>query len=310
VCSCPCHDDTRASLSLTERDGKLLFKCHANCDQRVLVAEFKRRGWLNGADPDKQKSTIVATFPYVDEAGDLLYEVVRYESKAHKQRRPDGNGGWIWKLGGRVLYRLPELLEDLAAERTIFIVEAERKVDLLRRWNIAATCNSGGAEKWRPVFSECFGGAEVVLLPDNDVPGRKHVDKVAASLIGADARVRVLALPGLGPKGDIVDWAAVGGTAEQLLALVEQTARPWSNGETKPFAAGAPDDQPPNIGEDQPPQDGVSEDELALAFAAQHTSDVRYTDGWSKWHQWNVKCWGYENTLAAFDLARKLIRRG
>jgi hypothetical protein len=117
VCSCPCHDDQHASLSITERDGKLLFKCYAGCGNAILPMSFRRRGWLNGADPEKEpKRRIVATFPYVDEAGELLYEVVRYEPKSFLQRRPDGKGGWIWKLGDarRVLYRLPELLEDLA----------------------------------------------------------------------------------------------------------------------------------------------------------------------------------------------------
>jgi putative DNA primase/helicase len=247
VCSCPCHDDKHASLSLTERNGKLLFHCHAGCDKADLVAEFKRRGWLNGAAKNSPKSvekvaTIVETFPYVDEAGDLLYQAVRYEPKAFKQRRPDGNGGWIWHLDDtrRVLYCLPELLEDLAAERTIFIVEGERKVDLLLSWNIPATCNSGGAEKWLPEFSGIFSEADVVLLPDNDEPGRKHVEAVAASLVAASARVRVLELP-VGPKGDIVNWAAAGGTAEQLLALVESDARKWAptrpNGPTEPFEA-------------------------------------------------------------------------
>jgi hypothetical protein len=34
--------------------------------------------------------------------------------------------------------------------------------------------------------------------------------------------VRVLVLPGLRPKGDIVDWIGTGGTREQLDALVAE----------------------------------------------------------------------------------------
>ena len=51
-----------------------------------------------------------ATYQYTDETGVLLYEVLRYEPKTFRQRRPDGNGGWIWQLGDvrRVPYRLPE----------------------------------------------------------------------------------------------------------------------------------------------------------------------------------------------------------
>ncbi len=242
VCSCPCHDDKHASLSLNEsRDGKPLFRCHAGCDQAKLTDEFKRRGWLNGAGTDRKreparvmqaaKPQIVAIYPYTDEAGDLLYEVVRYEPKDFKQRRCDERGEWIWSLGDcrRVLFHLPELLEDLAHERTIFIVEGERKVDLLRSWNLAATCNSGGAAKWLPEFSEHFhAGDDVVILPDNDAAGHKHVEAVAASLTAAGASVRVLELPGLAAKGDIVDWAAAGGTPEQFLALADRDARPWA----------------------------------------------------------------------------------
>jgi len=238
VCSCPCHDDQHASLSLREgRDGKLLFRCHAGCDQAQLVDEFKRRGWLNDASTERDRkhetprvtqARIVEAYAYTDESGNLLYEVLRYEPKDFKQRRPNGDG-WVWSLGDcrRVPYRLPELLEAVSFERTIFIVEGERKVDLLRRWNIPATCNSGGAEKWLPEFSTHFKGADVVLLPDNDAPGRKHVETVAGSLVATGAAVRVLNLPGLGPKGDIVDWAAAGGTPEQFHALIDRDARQW-----------------------------------------------------------------------------------
>jgi putative DNA primase/helicase len=261
VCSCPCHDDQHASLSLSAgRDGKLLFRCHAGCDQEQLVDEFKKRGWLNGAGPDRKReiprgtqARIVETYRYTDDAGELLYEVLRYEPKDFKQRRPDGRGGWIWSLGNcrRVLYRLPELLDDLAHERTIFIAEGERKVDLLRSWNLAATCNSGGASKWLPEYSELFhAGDDVIILPDNDAPGRKHVKAVAASLASVGVNVRVLELPKIGPKGDIVNWAAVGGTPEQFHTLVDRDARPWVAPEGNELDH---DYEPPGVADALPP---------------------------------------------------------
>jgi DnaB-like helicase C terminal domain len=56
---------------------------------------------------------IVATYDYTNENGQLVFQVVRYEPKTFKQRRPDGNGGWIWGLNGieRVLYNLPKVLQ-------------------------------------------------------------------------------------------------------------------------------------------------------------------------------------------------------
>ena len=56
---------------------------------------------------------------YTDEHGTLLFEVVRFEPKGFRQRRPDGDGGYLWKLDGvrRVLFRLPAVLAAVAAGR-------------------------------------------------------------------------------------------------------------------------------------------------------------------------------------------------
>ena len=75
---------------------------------------------------------IVATYDYVDESGDLLFQVVRKAGKQFSQRRPDGNGGWVWKLDGtrRLPYRLPRVLEAAANGQRVYIAEGER---MLRR---------------------------------------------------------------------------------------------------------------------------------------------------------------------------------
>ena len=68
-------------------------------------------------------------------------------------------------------------------------------------------------------------GADVVIVPDNDDAGRAHARTVAASLQGIAANVRRLDLLNLPPKGDIIDWAAAGGTVEKLHALIERSAK-------------------------------------------------------------------------------------
>ena len=67
----------------------------------------------------------------------------------------------------------------------------------------------------------------MVILPDNDDAGREHCDVVGASLQGIAASVSVLELPNLPSKGDIIDWAKAGGTAEQLHHLIAHEAKPW-----------------------------------------------------------------------------------
>ena len=84
------------------------------------------------------RAKIVATYDYTDADGVLLYEVLRYEPKNFRQRRPDGNGGWIWNLNERrVVYRWPELLKF--PDATVFVCEGEKDADNVAALNLCAT---------------------------------------------------------------------------------------------------------------------------------------------------------------------------
>lgn len=91
----------------------------------------------------------------------------------------------------RVLYRLPEIIQAVAAEKIVFVVEGEKAADALARVGVSATCSPGGAGKWRKEYSTYLAGADVVILPDANSPGEQHCEAVAASLTGIAARVRV-----------------------------------------------------------------------------------------------------------------------
>lgn len=41
---CPAHDDKNPSLSITDKDGKILFYCHAGCSQDDVIDALKRLG--------------------------------------------------------------------------------------------------------------------------------------------------------------------------------------------------------------------------------------------------------------------------
>lgn len=201
------------------------------------VGEDVRAPKARAGGGDGKQRRVVKRWDYVDETGELLFQVERLEDaagrKSYRQRRPDGQGGWVYSVKGSRLvpYRLPELLEVLAEDRLVFIVEGEKCADRLWAEGVPATCNPMGAGKWPAEFAEHFAGAHVVILPDNDDPGRKHRDLAAANLAPVAASVRVLDLPGLAPKGDSFDWQEAGGTAAELYDLVERQARPWVPGE-------------------------------------------------------------------------------
>ncbi len=220
VARCPGHDDHTPSLSIAEgRDGMVLVKCFAGCKfDDILKA-------INLAPSDLCSNNgrrVVGVYDYRDEEGHLLSQVVRYEPKSFRQRRPDGNGGWLWSIDGvrRTLYRLPEL----KGRRTIFIAEGEKGVDSLWSVGLPATCSPGGAGKWHPEFAEQLKALveETIIHPDNDPPGQNHAISVARSCLAVGLKVKILRLDGLPDKGDIVDWLDRGGTREELLKLVEQ----------------------------------------------------------------------------------------
>ncbi len=105
-------------------------------------------------------------------------------------------------------YRLPGLLAA-AADTLVFVPEGEKKCDfLVSTWGLVATCLDSGAQtKPYQSFVDALAGKHVVILPDNDEAGEKYAATVAAALYGIAASVKVLRLPGLENKQDILDWA-------------------------------------------------------------------------------------------------------
>jgi hypothetical protein len=162
---------------------------------------------------------IEATYDYLDEAGNLLFQSVRYEPKDFRQRRPDGTGGWIWNLNDIRLipYRLPELLAADPAD-IVHISEGEKDVDRLISLGFIATCNPMGAGKWRQEYTEFLRGRKVIVLPDNDEPGKNHGLRVAKSLSGVANSVCIVNIPE--PSKDVSDFFDSGGTPEEFSALI------------------------------------------------------------------------------------------
>ncbi|MCA1776099.1 MAG: AAA family ATPase [Loktanella sp.] len=195
--------------------------------------------WIPKNLPDT--AYLSATFDYCDEAGEVAYQVCRYDypdpasAKGHGkhflQRIPDKSKphGYAYKTRGMrwLPYRLPELLDDVRDGVPIFIVEGEKKVDMLREIGVPATCNHGGAGKFPETLVEHFKGAKVCILPDNDKAGQDHATLIGRRLRAIAEEVLILDLPGLPPKGGVDDWLPAGGTAEALYRLRRDEARPF-----------------------------------------------------------------------------------
>lgn len=51
-----------------------------------------------------------------------------------------------------------------------------------------------------------------------------------------------------------------------------------------------------------------TDEALALQFAEEHAGDLRYVAAWAKWFRWVGTHWEADDTLRAFDLARRVCR--
>ena len=171
----------------------------------------------------RKEMVIEDTYDYTDEAGTLLYQVVRVQGKTFPCRRIDDNGEWKWNLEGvkRVLYRLPDLLKR--QDETVYIVEGEKDADRLHREGILSTTNPHGPGKWRKEYSEALKGRDVVIIPDNDEPGRCHAEGVAKSLAKKAHSIKLIELPDIQENGDVSDWLDARNGIDQLKSIVEST---------------------------------------------------------------------------------------
>ena len=225
---CPFHDDTNPSLTVNHETGS--FKCFGcgkkgsifdwymerqGVDYRTAFNALAKEAGLSQETPKK----IVKTYDYVDESGTLIFQTIRYEPKDFKQRRPDGNEGWIYNLQGVQL--VPYNLTEVIKAKSLIIVEGEKDVEALKGMGLVASCNAMGAEKWRADYNGYFKGKKVAIIPDNDEKGREHAHQVAQNLQSVAVSVKVIELPGLPQKGDVSDYITQGGTKEALLQLIK-----------------------------------------------------------------------------------------
>jgi len=286
-------------------DGFALVGWFTGCD---FPAAVTRVAEILGLPPTRPQ--IVATYDYTDEAGELLFQVCRKEPgrdgkpKDFIQRRPDGNGGWLWKTKGvrRALYHLPELVAEPG--RSVVVAEGEKDVDNLRRLGVLATCNAGGAGKWKPDHAKFLEGRNVVIIPDRDDVGREHADQVASSLQGIATSVRVVELPG--PGKDATDWIAAGGTRDQLVALAKDTPE-WKPSD-KPAAKPARTRTHQDNG--QPRllyANWQTEASNALRLVTRYGDVLRWCDPWGKWLVWDGKRWKPDDSRSVDTHAKSVV---
>ena len=246
-----------------KEDGAVLVHCFVCKDQERVLRALEERGVRrsdlfggtdegpnpNGSKKAKRRMCLTKAYDYKTPDGKFIkHHALRFtpppEGEAHHsdclgdhvnssrkdkdflQARPNDNGGYVYGLDGvqPTLYDLGDAMRASLGGQMVVWVEGEKDADNGReRLGLTTTTCPMGAKHWKPHYASFLTGAHVVVVADNDGPGREHAEKVARELLPFAASVKILKLPGVPEKGDLSDWIEAGGTREQFDRLVSET---------------------------------------------------------------------------------------
>ena len=208
-----------------------------------LVADYLGVEPTTGASASQRAQTVAPTvapprreertdvYYYETQRGERLWRVVRTErpdgSKTFKQERFE-NGGWVAGLlpdpnDGKKAIPVPYnacALRTTLGLAEIYVVEGEKCADALNELfrstgtrRVATTLAGGSsqASRWR-LFVSGLPRVPVVVLGDDDKPGRKAVDETVEAFrnAGFDVRSKIFDAPPTfrGVGYDVADWIA------------------------------------------------------------------------------------------------------
>lgn len=275
-CRCPFHDDQHASAGIFESETGWRFKCQScgvsgdifdilgrNAGQSPFVSQratggdsgAKYRKSATSSKPSRIFADIEAladacpagtrtiyqyTNPKTGTPDMIVIRVDTPEGKTIRQARPC-IGGFEMKSpeAPRPIYNRSRILTS----DTVLVVEGEKCVHALHDYGTVATTSPMGAGKadyadWRPLT-----GKRVIVWPDNDEPGRKHMNEVIKILEQLEPAPAISVIDpatlDLAPKEDAFDFIqklkSAGKTPEQIkleLDKVIDAAKPFKKRDT------------------------------------------------------------------------------
>jgi hypothetical protein len=243
VASCPVpghgkgNGDKNPSLSIhIQEDGKPLFHCHGGCSQEEVFNTIKDRNLLPELTERPDPLANIKPIPKVEFQQEWIYTDEDRQPVFVKQRLKVGESGKTYRLykideHGRkqsslsdariVPYNLPALLDAKTSGRNIFLVEGEKAADAIKSIGMIATTAHTGAGSWPAAITEYFAGAQVIILPDNDVAGWGYAYKAAEAILPIVKSLKVVDLGLQGQGDDAYEFIEEGGSRDKLVALVK-----------------------------------------------------------------------------------------
>lgn len=255
-CFCPAHRDKQASLTVTKGKKCTLFHCHAGCtlEDILSAAGLEKKDTFYDTEPQRsnwrayvesrEKRRIEAVYNYVSYNGQYAFTKIRLEGKKllygilKNERFSYGLPRNTPRKSLKAIYGSVQALNKAISEsKPIFIVEGEKDVDtLMKQGYIAFTY--GGVNDWQADFAELVEGADVVILADNDEPGKAVANTILRDIqsVVKSAKI-IIPMPDI-PKADITDYFEAGHSKQEFEQMINNTVTENRIGcDTKPQKA-------------------------------------------------------------------------
>ena len=270
---CPAHDGKDLNLAFKLGDnGQVVFACHShNCtfeeimqslgvekdDGSIKLTAFGKKvhrtfedavaAYAYGDQPKERPNKI---YRYDNEDGCENLFILRWDSISGKRVRPITKvpGGYICGEstdGGLPIYNLPNIAEYIRTTNgnaRIVVVEGEKAADTATSLGFVATTSafgSGAGHKANWAILDRLAlkhgkKLELILLPDNDEPGRTYTENLAEKLISFKSQPiiktvsicdfrDVTGITDFPKGGDLFDLCEIldSKTNEEITALIE-----------------------------------------------------------------------------------------
>jgi putative DNA primase/helicase len=208
-------------------------------DQPAFLKKGKKNG--NGKNgKDGGTKTLVAEYIYATAQGKPYLKVKKFvdeRGKKHFYQEHWDSKDWVKgkPAGPKIPYRLPELIAS-PVSIPVYLAEGEKDALALAEIGLIATTISEGANApWDDALTEHFAGRTIVILPDADVPGRAHAQKVAKALFGTADEIRILELwPDRDDGFDVSEYLKGDPTGAQLiLSKIRKAVPEWTLADVK-----------------------------------------------------------------------------
>ncbi|MCH7667273.1 MAG: DNA primase [Acidobacteria bacterium] len=237
-----------------------------------------------------------------DPAGRLVATHVRIDKVGEEKKlwwERDGQKG----LQGLRSAQLPlygaHKLGDVDPSAIVYLVEGEKPQEALDSLGVVALGTVTGANGTPALESlEVLRDTKVVLWPDADSVGRKHMDRIGEQLVGVARSIRWLEPEGMAQKDDAFDWIgerrANGHSSAETRAELDQLvpqAPPWKS----KSPATSPTFNLTDLGN-------------AERLVSLKGEDLHYCHPWRKWLIWDGKRWRIDDEGRANVAAKETVR--